>query len=84
MPNQTTFTIKLETELKDAFTKIAETEHCSVSQVMRDLMQQYIERHEYKHFLEDKVTSARASIANGQSIPHQDAKAIFKTRREKV
>ncbi|MCD1125143.1 ribbon-helix-helix domain-containing protein [Jinshanibacter sp. LJY008] len=84
MNRQPVFTMKLETELRDTFMKLAEAEHRSAPQIVRDLMQQYIERHEYKHFLEDKVTSARASIANGQSITHQDAKAIFKTRREKV
>lgn len=83
MSKQAVFTMKLEAELRDTFMAAAEAEHRPASQVVRELMRQYIERHEYRHFLEEKVNAARQSIANGESVEHKDAKAIFAARRAK-
>lgn len=85
MSKQAVFTMKLEAELRDTFMVMAaaEAEHRPASQVVRELMRQYIERHEYRHFLAEKVNAARHSIANGESVEHEDAKAIFAARRAK-
>ncbi|MGL5386216.1 MAG: CopG family ribbon-helix-helix protein [Enterobacterales bacterium] len=84
MSKQAVFTMKLEAELRDTFMAVAQAEHRPASQVVRDLMRQYIERHEYRHFLEEKVNAARQSMANGEGVEHEDAKAIFAARRAKV
>ncbi|MCL2900296.1 CopG family ribbon-helix-helix protein [Brenneria tiliae] len=84
MTKQAVFTMKLEAELRDTFMAAAEAEHRPASQVVRDLMRQYIERQEYRRFLEDKVNVARQDIAAGRSVEHNDAKAIFAARRAKI
>ncbi|MEC5317745.1 antitoxin of toxin-antitoxin stability system [Brenneria populi subsp. brevivirga] len=84
MTKQAVFTMKLEAELRDTFMAAAEAEHRPASQVVRDLMRQYIEHQEYRRFLEDKVNTARQDITAGRTLEHSDVKAIFAARRNKI
>ena len=77
------FTVKLERELRDAF--MAEAIHRSASQVMRELMREFIERQrqarEYDALLHAKVDTARAQIASGPVARDADVEARFAARR---
>jgi len=85
MPEEAVFTMKLEPELRDAFMAEAEASHRPASQVVRDLMREFVERQrkarEYDAFLRAKVDTARAQIASGQVASSADVEARFDARR---
>ncbi len=77
--------IELEPELREAFMAEAEASHRPASQVVRELMREFVERHrqarEYDAFLRAKVDAARAQIASGQVGSSADVEARFAARR---
>lgn len=77
------FTVKLEPELRDAF--MAEASHRPASQVMRELMSEFIDRQrqarEYDAFLRAKADTAPAQIASGPVARDADVEARFAARR---
>lgn len=79
------FNMKLEPELRDAFMAEAEASHRPASQVMRELMREFVERQrqarEYEGFLRAKVDTARAQIASGQVAGSADVEARSDARR---
>jgi gamma-glutamylcysteine synthetase len=85
MPKQAVFTMKLETELRDAFMAEAETVQRPASQIVRELMRGFVarqrEERDYDQFLRHKVEAARASIQAGHGRSNQDVEAVFATRR---
>lgn len=85
MSKEAVFTMKLEPELRDAFMAEAEASHRPASQVVRELMREFIERQrqarEYDAFLRAKVDTAREQIASGQVADSADVEARFAARR---
>lgn len=85
MSKEAVFTMKLEPELRDAFMAEAEFSHRPASQVVRELMREFVERQrharEYDAFLRAKVDTARAQIAAGQVASSADVEARFVARR---
>lgn len=85
MPKEAVFTMKLEPELRDAFMAEAEASHRPASQVVRELMREFIERQrqarEFDAFLRAKVETAREQIASGQVGSSADVEARFSARR---
>lgn len=79
MSKEALFTVKLERELRDAFMAEAEASHRPASQVMRELMREFVQRQrqarEYDAFLRAKVDAARAQIAAGQVASEADVGA---------
>lgn len=79
MSKEAVFTMKLEPELRDAFMAEAEASHRPASQVVRELMREFIERQrlarESDAFLRTKVETARAQIASGQVANDAEVKA---------
>ena len=69
MLKEAVFTMKLEPELRDAFMAEAEATHRPASQIVRELMRDFVlrqrEAREYDAFLRDKVEAARASMQAG-------------------
>ncbi len=88
MSKQAIFTMKLEPELRDAFMAEAKADHRPASQVMRELMREYIKRQkearEYEEFLRRKVDAGRASMHSGQGVANDDVEAAFAARRAEV
>jgi predicted transcriptional regulator len=84
MSKEAVFTMKLEAELRDAFMAEAEASHRPASQVVRELMREFIERQrqarEYDAFLRAKVDTARAQIASGEYAADGDVEARFAAR----
>jgi len=85
MSKEAVFTMKLEPELRDAFMAEAEASHRPASQVVRELMREFIERQrqarEHDAFLRAKVDAARAQIASGLVASDVDVEARAVARR---
>lgn len=88
MPKAAVFTMKLQAELRDAFMAEAEASHRPASQVVRELMRDFVlrQREERAHaaFLERKVQVARASIQDGQGRTNDAVEAEFAARRARI
>jgi predicted transcriptional regulator len=85
MSKEAVFTMKLEPELRDAFMAEAEAVHRPASQVVRDLMRQFVESQretrEYDEFLRRKVDLARKAIEAGDWRSDEDVDTEFAARR---
>ncbi|MBC6906710.1 antitoxin of toxin-antitoxin stability system [Saccharophagus sp. K07] len=79
------FTMKLEPELRNAFMAAAEAAHRPASQVMRELMREFVQRQraaqEYQAFLEQKVSIARQQIAEGLVFSNEEVEKEFASMR---
>ncbi|NHB86794.1 antitoxin of toxin-antitoxin stability system [Photorhabdus tasmaniensis] len=84
MVKQAVFTMKLESDLRDHFMAATAAEHRPVSQVVCELMREYVQRHKYRAFLQEKVDVARQSVKEGNGVEQSDVKTIFAARREQA
>ena len=88
MSKQAVFTMKLEPELRDAFMAEAEASHRPASQIMRELMREFVQRQresrEYDAYLRAKVEAGRASMRAGQGRSNDEVEAEFVSRRAQV
>lgn len=88
MAKEAVFTMKLEPELRDAFIAEAEAAHRPASQVVRELMREFIERQRearaYDNFLREKVEAARTSVQAGRGLANDDVEAEFAARRQRA
>lgn len=88
MSKQAVFTMKLEPELRAEFMAEAEAAHRPASQVLRELMREYIQKQrksrEYDDFLRSKVEAGRASMRAGSGRPNDEVEAEFAARRASV
>jgi hypothetical protein len=88
MPKEAVFTMKLETELREEFIAEAEAMHRPASQVLRELMREFVQRQravrEYDEFLNRKVDAARASLQAGRGRSNDEVEARFAKRRASV
>lgn len=82
------FTMKLEPDLRAEFMAEAEAAHRPASQVLRELMRDFVERQrdrrDYEAFLRRKVDAARSSIRAGLGHPNEEVEAEFAARRAGV
>ena len=85
MTKNAVFTMKLEPELRDAFMAAAAASHRPASQIMRELIRDFVAEQEqasgYKEYLARKVARARESIAAGRYSPHEEVEAKFAALR---
>jgi len=88
MPKEAVFTMKLEPELREAFMAEAEATDRPASQVVRELMREFVarQRHarEYEAFLRSKIDTARAQVAGGQHASNTEVEARFAARRTRL
>ncbi|MDH1259163.1 MULTISPECIES: antitoxin of toxin-antitoxin stability system [Pseudomonas] len=88
MSKQAVFTMKLEPELREEFMAEAEAAHRPASQIMRDMMRQYVqtqrETREYEAFLQRKVEIARESVRAGDGLNNEDVEAAFAAKRRQA
>jgi len=82
------FTIKLEADLRAEFMAAAEASHRPASQVVRELMREFIQeqqdRNDHADFLHRKVDAARASVHRRQGRPDEAVEAEFAARRARI
>jgi predicted transcriptional regulator len=88
MTKEAVLTIKLEPELRDAFMADAAEVDRPASQIVRELMREYLlrredEKREYTEFLRRKVERSRASIAAGRTLTQQEVEAQVAARKER-
>jgi hypothetical protein len=85
MSKEAVFTMKLEPELRAEFIAEAEAAHRPASQILRDLMREFIQRQrearEYDAYLLQKVETARVSMRTGQGLTNDEVEAEFTVRR---
>lgn len=88
MQKTAVFTMKLEADLRTDFMAAAEASHRPASQVMRELMRDYVrreqDRQDHSAFLHRKVDVARASVAAGLGRTDEAVEAAFAARRARV
>jgi predicted transcriptional regulator len=88
MSKQAVFTMKLEPELREEFMAEAEASHRPASQIVREMMRQYVqtqrESREYEAFLQRKVDSARVSMRAGEGLTNDEVEAQFAARRAQL
>ncbi|MFT4101022.1 MAG: antitoxin of toxin-antitoxin stability system [Burkholderiaceae bacterium] len=88
MTKEAVFTMKLELELRDAFMAEAAASDRPASQIVRELMRDFVRRQtearEYGGFLQGKVAVAREQIAAGRYASTEDVEARFAKRRAQV
>lgn len=79
MPKAAIFTMKLEPKLRAAFMAAAEARHRPASQVVREMMREFVDsqRMEDAHgrFLQGKVDAARTSLDADDGQSNADVKA---------
>jgi hypothetical protein len=77
VPKEAVFTLKLEPELRDAFMAEAEADHRPASQVVRELMREYIQRRRQQReragIPATNGEPASASTAAGPDRPNEGA-----------
>ncbi|HEY1224615.1 MAG TPA: antitoxin of toxin-antitoxin stability system [Brevundimonas sp.] len=85
MSKDAVFTMKLEPDLRDQFMAAAEAAHRPASQVVREMMREFVHRQaeatDYEAFLRRKVEAARASALAGDGPSNDDVEAEFAARR---
>ncbi len=88
MTKEAVFTMKLETQLRAEFVAAAEAAHRPASQILRELMRNFIQdqkdKREYEFFLHSKVTRARGSIQAGYGRSNSDVESDFRAKRNSV
>lgn len=88
MSKEAVFTMKLEPELRDEFMAEAEAAHRPASQVLRELMREFVQRQrearEYDEFLRSKVEAGRASMRSGHGRSNDELEAEFAAKRNQV
>jgi len=88
MSKEAVFTMKLEPELRAEFMAEAASEDRPASQVMRELMRDYIEQRrlarEYDDYLHRKVEAGRTSMRANRGRSNDEVEAVFTARRNQV
>lgn len=85
MSKEAVFTMKLEAELRDEFMAAAQAAHRPASQLLRELMREFVQRQreerEHDDFLQRKVALARASVRDGRGRSNDEVEAEFAALR---
>ncbi|MHB8370874.1 MAG: hypothetical protein ACYDBP_14515 [Leptospirales bacterium] len=85
MAKDAILTMKLEPELRDEFMAETKAVHRPASQVLRELMREFIQRQQesraYEEFLRRKVEAGRVSIRAGRGRPNDDVETAFASMR---
>ncbi len=88
MPKEAVFTMKLEPTLRAEFVAEAEAAHRPASQVVRELMREFVlrqrEARRYDEFLRRKVEAGRTSMHVGIGRSNDEVEAEFAARRASV
>lgn len=88
MSKEAVFTMKLEPELREAFMAEALATHRPASQLMRELMRDFVqhqrEAREYGDFLRAKVDQAREQVHAGNLAGGDEVEVRFAARRAQL
>lgn len=88
MSKEAVFTMKLEPQLRAEFMAEAAASHRPASQILRELMRDFVQRQrqarDYDQFLQGKVADARDQVRAGDFSGAIDVEARFAARRAKL
>lgn len=88
MEKDATFTVTLDSELKDSFLEAAAKDDRSASEIVQTMMQEYVADHaltpQYLAFLQAKVDKSRKQIDQGLGRSNEEVSAYFKELRDKL
>ena len=80
--------MKLEPHLRAEFMAAAEASHRPASQVVRELMREFVQRQQgqrdHRSFLQRKVDAAHASVHQGQGRSNEAVEADAAARRARI
>ncbi|WP_241568996.1 antitoxin of toxin-antitoxin stability system [Rosenbergiella collisarenosi] len=85
MPKEAVFTMKLESSLREDFIAAAKASDRPASQIIRELMREYIRRQSenqaYDTYLEQKVEKGRQAIRSSEGVDNEEVERLFAERR---
>ena len=85
MSKDVVFTMKLEPALRAEFMAEAQATHRPASQVLRELMREFVQRQretrEYDQYFSRKVDAGRASMHADRGRSNEEVEAAFAARR---
>jgi predicted transcriptional regulator len=89
MAKEAVFTMKLEPELRDAFMAAAEAADRPASQIVREMMRDFVrsreeEERSYLDFLRRKVEISRKQFESGLSFSQEEIETEVAARRKKL
>jgi predicted transcriptional regulator len=88
MAKEAVFTMKLEPELREEFMAEAQALDRPASQVVRDLMREFVHRQrearEHEAFVRAKVEAARDDVRAGRGRGQAEVEADFAIRRQEL
>jgi predicted transcriptional regulator len=83
---ETTVIVRVDDELKSAFSEAAKAADRTASQLLRDFMRDYVkqraEQAEYDAWFRAKVEAGRAAFAEGRVKSDEEVEAYFSERRK--
>ncbi len=86
---ESTFTFRVDEDLKAAFTAAAKGNDRTAAQILRETMREYIAAEapptpEYVEWLRGKVEKSRADFEDNGGIPNEEVEAYFAQKRAKL
>ena len=86
--SESTFTIRVDDHLKEAFSEAARMKDRTGAQLVRDFMRDFVqaarEKDEYELWFKAKVEAGLQAVQEGRVISHEDVKARAQERRERL
>jgi predicted transcriptional regulator len=84
--SESTFTIRVDDRLKEAFTEAAKVNDRTGAQIIRDFMREYVqsarEKAEYEEWFKASVEAGLRDIEEGRVLSCEEVKARSLARRE--
>ena len=84
---QSTFTFRVETQLKEAFAEAARQQDRTGAQLIRDFMRETVrscEKSEYDVWFADKVAEGREAVRQGRILAHEEVERQAKVRQAQL
>jgi predicted transcriptional regulator len=83
---ETTFTFRVDQELKKAFAEAARANDRPGSQLLRDFMREYVKRADHDAWFRAEVEQSleEADDPNAELIPHEEVLRKWKARRAEL
>ena len=86
--SQTTFTFRVEEDLKENFASIAKSMDRTGAQLLRDYMRDLVRRHqqaeEHDAWFREQVRTGLDSANAGNLVPHETVEEKFASRRDET
>ena len=82
---ESNFTVRVDDELKEAFTKAAKAADRTGGQLIRDFMRDYVrEREDYNAWLAEKIERARKDIEEGRFLTQEEVNSRAAARKIRI